>query len=95
MNFIKVVRCFLYRNSHVPAEELAHGFSHCLCHFRAYIFAAFFTIVLYRLKKVNKCSIFLTKPLDFLFFSCIIDSETRTDVLIIEQTPPCKSRKDA
>ena len=87
MNFIKVVRCFLYHNSHVPAEELAHGFSHCLCHFRAYIFAAFFTIVLYRLKKVNKCSIFLTKPLDFLFFSCIIDSETRTDVLIIEQHP--------
>lgn len=31
---------------------------------------------------------FLTKPLDFLFFSCIIDSEARTDVLIIEQTPP-------
>lgn len=84
MNFIKVVRCFLYYNSHIPAEKLAHGFSHCLCHFRAYIFAAFFTIVLYRLKKVNKCSIFLTKPLAFLFFSCIIDSETRTDVLIIE-----------
>lgn len=33
---------------------------------------------------MNKCSIFLTKPLAFLFFSCIIDSETRTDVLIIE-----------
>lgn len=94
MNFIKVVRCFLYYNSHIPAEELAHGFSHCLCHFRAYIFAAFFTIVLYRLKKVNKCSIFLTKPLAFLFFSCIIDSETRTDVLIIEH-PPYSSRKDA
>lgn len=92
MNFIKVVRCFLYYNSHIPAEELAHGFSHCLCHFRAYIFAAFFTIVLYRLKKVNKCSIFLTKPLAFLFFSCIIDSETRTDVLTIEHPRIDKER---
>lgn len=36
---------------------------------------------------MNKCSIFLTKPLAFLFFSCIIDSEIRTDVLIIEQHP--------
>ncbi len=61
MNFIKVVRCFLYHNSHIPAEELAHDFSHCLCHFRAYIFAAFFTIVLYRLKKSEQVFDFFDK----------------------------------
>lgn len=41
---------------------------------------------------MNKRSIFLTKPLDFLFFSCIIDSETRTGVLIIEHPRIDKER---
>lgn len=39
-------------------------------------------------KKMNSCSIFLTKPLDFLFFSCIIKAETGTDVPIVKTDTP-------
>lgn len=37
---------------------------------------------------MNSCSIFLTKPLDFLFFSCIIKAETGTDVPIVKTDTP-------
>ena len=56
-------------------------------------FDAFFLLIL---KKVNNCSIFLTKTLDFYFFSCIIKAEIRTDVLKNEtDTPLYDPRKDA
>ena len=56
-------------------------------------FDAFFLLIL---KKVNNCSIFLTKTLDFYFFSCIIKAEIRTDVLKKRNGHPLYDpRKDA